>query len=194
MALTFAVSARAGEPIEQVKGTTDEILSILNDPVLKDPAKAETRRKMVWDAVDKRFDWEELARRSMGPHWTKMSAEEKKEFIGLYAFLLRRTYLHRVDEYSGEKVRYEQERIDGDYASVQVRIMTAKGREIPAVYRLRRRGTEWRVYDIHVEGISLVNNYRAQFNSILVKSSMEELFKILRKKVAEESSNKGLGI
>jgi phospholipid transport system substrate-binding protein len=190
IALSFAASAQAGEPTEQVKETTDKILSILNDRVLKNPEKAEARRKMVWEAVDERFDWEELARRSMGPHWAKLSSpEERKEFIGLYSSLLRRTYLHRVDEYSGEKVRYEQERIDGDYASVQVRIMTAKGREIPAAYRLRKKGGDWRVYDIQVEGVSLVNNYRAQFNSILVRSSIEELFKILKERVAKESSN-----
>ncbi len=184
LCLSLAVSAAAGEPTEQVKKTTDKILSILKDPALKDPSKSKTRQQLVWDAVDERFDWDELARRSMGPHWAKLTQDERKEFVGLFASLLRRIYLHRVDEYSGENVRYGRERVDGDYAELQVTILT-KGKEVPTDYRLIRKGRDWRVYDVQIEGMSLVKNYRAQFNAVLSKSSTRELFKILREKVKE---------
>jgi phospholipid transport system substrate-binding protein len=186
--LTFVldVSVWAGEPLDQVKQTTDKILSILNNPSLKAPGKAGEQKRLIWQAVDERFDWEELSRRSLGPHWTKLGSEERKEFISLYSTLLRRTYLNRVDDYSGENVRYGQERIDGEYGVVELRVITRTGKEIPATYRLIRKGADWRVYDIWVQGVSLVNNYRAQFNSIITRSSYEELVRLLKDRAAKE--------
>jgi len=186
LTLVLDVSVWAGEPLEQVKQTTDKILSILNNPSLKVAGKAGEQKGLIWKAVDERFDWEELSRRSLGPHWTKLNSEDRKEFISLYSTLLRRAYLNRVDDYSGENVRYGQERIDGDYAVVEVRVITRTGKEIPATYRLKRNGAVWRVYDIWVQGVSLVNNYRAQFNSIIVRSSYGELVRLLKERAAKE--------
>ncbi len=186
LTLILDVSVWAGEPLEQVKQTTDKILSILNNPSLKVSGKAGEQKNLIWKAVDERFDWEELSRRSLGLHWTKLNSENRKEFITLYSTLLGRAYLNRVDDYSGENVRYEKERIDGDYAVVEVRVITRTGREIPASYRLKSNGADWRVYDIWVQGVSLVNNYRAQFNSIIVRSSYEELVRLLKQRAAKE--------
>jgi phospholipid transport system substrate-binding protein len=186
LTLLLGVSVWAGEPLDQVKQTTDKILSILNNPSLRVAGKAEEQKGLIWKAIDERFDWEELSRRSLGPHWTKLNSEDRKEFINLYSTLLRRAYLNRVDDYSGENVRYEQERIDGDYAVVEVRVLTRIGKEIPATYRLKRNGAVWRVYDIWVQGVSLVNNYRAQFNSIIVRSSYGELVRLLKQRAAKE--------
>lgn len=174
----------AGEPTDKIKQTTDKILSIVTDQNLKDPAKAEERKRLVREAVDECFDWEEMSRRSLARYWRKRTDEEKKEFISLYAQLLERTYLDKVEGYSGEKVLYEGEKIDGNYSVVDVKIVTLKNVEIPVKYRLKKKGNDWLVYDISIEGVSLVNNYRAQFNNILMRSSFKELIKKLKKKVA----------
>ena len=178
--------AMAGEPTEQIKQTTDKILSILTDPNLKNPARAQERKQSVSRTIDERFDWEELARRSLAQHWAQRTPDEKKEFIQLYRELLERTYLNKVQDYSGETVRYEGESIESDYATVKVRILTSKNTEIPVDYRVMKKGNNWLVYDISIEGVSLVNNYRSQFNSILQKSTYQELVKKLKDKSLTE--------
>jgi len=181
--LGVAVPVLAGEPEEKIKQTTDKILSILSDPALKNPSKEGERRKLIRGAVDERFDWEEMARRSLATYWARRTAEEKKEFVHLFSDLLQRVYMSKVEDYSGEKVRYEGERVDGDYAVVKVKIVTQKNRDIPVEYRLKKEGGDWIVYDFSIEGVSLVNNYRIQFNSIISQSSYENLVKKLREKV-----------
>ena len=178
--------AMAGEPTEQIKQTTDRILSILADPNLKIPARAQERKQSVSRTIDERFDWEELARRSLAQHWAQRTLDEKKEFIQLYRDLLERTYLNKVQDYSGETVRYEGESAESDYAMVKVRILTSKNTEIPVDYRVMKKGNNWLVYDISIEGVSLVNNYRSQFNSILQKSTYQELVKKLKDKSLTE--------
>ena len=177
-------SSWAGEPTQQVKQTTDKILAILSNPSLKGPAHAEERRKVIGQTVDERFDWEEMSRRSLARHWAERTPEEKKEFMGLFRELLERTYLDKVDDYSGEAVTYEGDTIDGNYASVKVKIVTSKGKEIPVQYRVTKKQTHWLVYDITIEGVSFVNNYRSQFNSILSKSPYSELVKRLKDKAS----------
>jgi phospholipid transport system substrate-binding protein len=180
------VPVLAGEPTEQIKQTTDKILSIVRDPALKGPSKAPERRRLIRQAVNERFDWEEMARRSLGRHWAQRTAEEKKEFVPLFSELLERTYMSKVEDYSGEKVRYDEERKEGDYAVVKVNIITQKNKDISVDYRLQKEGNEWLVYDVSIEGVSLVNNYRTQFNSIILQSSYENLVKRLKAKVAQE--------
>jgi phospholipid transport system substrate-binding protein len=175
----------AGEPTEKIRQTTDKILSIVTDLSLKDPSKAKEREKLIRRAVDERFDWEEMARRSLATHWAKRTAEERKEFVRLFADLLERTYMRKVEDYSGEKVLYEGETKDGDYVKVKVKIVTKKNKDIPVEYRLKKEGNDWFIYDVSIEGVSLVNNYRTQFNNIIVQSSYENLVKKLRDKVEE---------
>ena len=182
----IAVPAVAGEPTEQIKQTTDKILSIVKDPALKSPSRGQERRRMIRKVVDERFDWEEMALRSLGRHWAQRSAEEKKEFVRLFSDLVERTYMGKVEDYSGEKVRYQGETIDGDRAVVKVIIMTQKNKDISVDYRLQKEGNQWLVYDVSIEGVSLINNYRTQFNSIILQSSFENLLKKLKAKVALE--------
>lgn len=184
--LGIAVSAWAGEPMDQVKQTTDTILSIVSDPTLRAASKAEERRKRIRNAVDQRFDWEEMARRSLARHWAQRTGEEKKEFVDLFADLLERTYMDKIEGYSGEKVQYDGDTIEGDYAVVRVKIVTKKNVDIPVEYRLQKKGNNWIVYDVSIEGVSLVNNYRTQFNSIIVGSSYADLVRRLKAKVAEK--------
>jgi phospholipid transport system substrate-binding protein len=186
LVIGVAVPVLAGEPTAQIKQTTDKILSIVKDPALKSLSRAQERRRMIRKVVDERFDWEEMARRSLGRHWAQRSAEEKKEFVRLFSDLVERTYMGKVEDYSGEKVRYEGETIDGDRAVVKVIILTQKNKDISADYRLQKEGNEWLVYDVSIEGVSLVNNYRTQFNSIILQSSFDNLLKKLKAKVAIE--------
>ena len=186
--LIFAIATPvcAGVPTEKIKDTTEKILSIVTDPDLKGPDRGKERRALIRDVVDERFDWEELSRRALARHWRKLNEEQKKEFVILFGKLLERTYLDRVEGYSGEQVTYVNEVIEGEYALVEVKVLTTKGTEIPVNYKLRKKGEDWRVYDIAIEGVSLVNNYRVQFNDIITKSSYEELVKKLQEKVAEK--------
>jgi phospholipid transport system substrate-binding protein len=172
----------AGEPTEKIRQTTDKILSILSDSALKDPSKAKERRNLIRSAVDERFNWEEMARRSLARHWDQRTAEEKREFVHLFADLLERTYLDKVEDYSGEKVRYEGETMEEDYAIVKIKIITKKNKDILVEYRLKKRGNDWFIYDVSIEGVSLVNNYRTQFNSIILQSSYGNLVKKMREK------------
>jgi phospholipid transport system substrate-binding protein len=182
----IAVPVLAGEPTEQIKQTTDKILSIVKDPGSKSPSKAQERRRLIRKAVDERFVWEDMAHRSLGRFWAQRTAEERREFVTLFSELVERTYLSKVEDYSGEKVQYDGETIDGDYAVVKVNIITQKNKDIRVDYRLQKEGNKWLVYDVSIEGVSLVNNYRTQFNSIILQSSYENLVKRLRTKVAGE--------
>ena len=173
----------AAEPTDQIKKTTDKILAIVRDPALKAPGEATKRKKLIRDAVDERFDWEEMSRRTLARHWARRTKGEKKEFIDLFGVLLERTYIDQVGNYSGEKVVFMGQEVDGDYGIVKVKILTEKETEIPVWYRLKKKRNDWFVYDVSIEGVSLINNYRTQFNSIIVRSSYKNLIKKLRAKV-----------
>jgi phospholipid transport system substrate-binding protein len=174
-------TARAGEATEAMKGTIDEVLKILADKDLKQPAKANERRQLLEKVVGERFDYQEMSRRSLGAPWGNMSDKEKQEFVSLFQTLLVNTYADKVESYSGEGVQYVNERTEKEYAEVRTKVLTGKT-EIPLDYRLLNKGSAWRVYDVVVDGVSLVNNYRGQFSKILRNGSYAELIEQLRKK------------
>jgi len=173
--------AAAGGATEAMKSTIDEVMRILGDKELKHPEKAGQRRKMLEKVVGDRFDYTEMSRRSLGSAWTGLSAAEREEFVGLFQTLLVNTYAEKVETYSGEGVHYINERTEKDYAEVRTKVLTGKT-EIPLDYRLLQRDSVWRVYDVVVDGVSLVNNYRGQFSKILKNGSFAELIDQLRKK------------
>jgi len=177
----------AGEPTEDVRKTTDRIIAIVTDPGLKEADKAQEKSRQIRNVVDERFDWEEMSKRTLARNWKDRTEEEKKEFIDLFGKLLERTYLDKVEGYSGEKVLYVDEKMQGNYAIVAVKIVTKQETEIQVDYRLQKKGKEWLVYDISIEGVSLVNNYRKQFGSIMTRSSFKDLIEKLKSKVEEES-------
>ncbi|HMK76514.1 MAG TPA: ABC transporter substrate-binding protein [Thermodesulfobacteriota bacterium] len=179
----MAVPVMAADPMDEIKQTTDKILSVVTNPAFKTPSETEEREKLIRQAVDERFDWEEMARRSLAIHWATRTAEERKEFVRLFADLVERTYMKKVEDYSGEKVLYEGETKEGDYASVRVKIVTKRGEDIPVEYHLKKEGNDWFIYDVSIEGVGLINNYRVQFHSIISQSSYENLVKRLREKV-----------
>ena len=184
--LMFAGPSFAGAPTDGIKETTDRILAVVSDPALKGPENTKKRGQLIRKAVDERFHWEAMTRRSLSRHWRKRTKSERIEFIDLFGKLLERTYLDKVGSYSGEKVIYVGETIDGKYGTVTAKILTRSETEVPVRYRLKETNGVWRVYDISIAGISLVNNYRKQFNSIILRSSYDELVRKLRKKVAEK--------
>ncbi len=175
----------AGEPTEVIKNVTDKIIEIVKDPALKSPDKEPKRRRLIRETVDEVFDWNEMAKRTLGRHWRKRTEEEKKEFVYLFGKLLERTYLDKVEGYSGEKVIYVGDRVEGNYAIVKVKILTKQDTEVRVLYRMKKKKGKWWVYDISIEGVSLINNYRTQFNNILVRSSFKRLIEKLRAKVGE---------
>ncbi len=174
-------SAMAGPAMESVKGTIDEVLKILNDKDLKTPARQEDRRQRLEKVVAARFDYSEMSRRSLGAQWNHLSDKEKQEFVDLFQTLLTNTYADRVETYSGEGVQYLNERTEKDYAEVRTKVLSGKT-EIPMDYRLLNKSNDWHVYDVVVDGVSLVNNYRGQFTKILHTSSYSDLVDQLRKK------------
>lgn len=178
----FPLCVDAGEPTEQVKETVDAVMKILNDEGLKKPEKLKERRTIIRKTVDKCFDFEEMAKRSLAAHWKDRAPAEQKEFVALYADLLENTYIRKIERYENEKVVYQDERLDGDYAVVKTQIIDKKGLSIPVDYRTFRKKDKWEIYDIVIEGVSLVNNYRTQFTQIIRSSSYAELVKRLRAK------------
>ena len=183
--LCFPAISAAGRPTDQIKETTDKIISVVSDPSLKGPEKNEERKKLIRQFANERFDWEEMSRRSLAQHWAERTEEEKKEFVDLFGKLVERTYLEKVEGYSGEKVVYENERVKGEYGLVKVKIVTQKQVEIPVLYRIKNKEENWLVYDISIEGVSLINNYRTQFRSIISRSSYNDLVEKLKAKIDE---------
>jgi phospholipid transport system substrate-binding protein len=173
----------AGEPTDHIKKTTDKMITILNDPALKN--KVEERRKMLRSTLSERFDWEEMAKRSLAGHWQSLTEEERKEFVPLFTDLLERTYMNRIENYSGDKVTYDDERVKGNYSLVKVTIFTDKQVQIPVVYKMMKKDPEWTIYDVSIEGVSLVNNYRQQFDSVILTSSYQGLVEKLKEKVVK---------
>ena len=184
--------AQAGEPQEKVRETVDAVLMVLQDTSLQGPENIVKRREKMRQAVFQRFGFEEMAQRALGPYWPKRTPAEKKEFTNLFGELLERSYITKIESYTGEqKVLYTKETIDKDYASVRTEIVVKRDANVEVVYQLLRRDGTWQVYDVVIEGVSLVNNYRTQFNNIISRESYEALVKKLKLKLEQEQAIKG---
>lgn len=179
----FAFEAKAMGPMERVKDVTERIIKILSNEQLKDPGKKEHKKQLIKNEILSIFDWEEFSKRTMAQNWQKLSKEQKAEFIEYYQKLLEAVYADKMDEYSGEKVRYDGEEISGQNAIVKVMVLGYKGADVPLIYRMFMKNNQWYVYDVVIEGVSLVNNYRSQFNSIMLKSGYEGLIKAIKDKI-----------
>jgi phospholipid transport system substrate-binding protein len=170
---------------DEVKGTVDQVVSIVSDANLKKPQNETKRRAALKSTISRIFDYGEMAKRSLGVHWKARSSSQQKEFVALFATLLENSYANKIESYENEKILYEKETIDGDYAEVKSRVVTAKRDEYSLDYRLLKKGSRWIVYDVVIEGISLVSNYRSQFNKIIVNQGYGELVKKLKTKSDE---------
>jgi phospholipid transport system substrate-binding protein len=180
--LLMAPPAWAGQPTDQLRVEIDRVIRVLENPELKQEGKAKQRRAEVRMVANDTFDFEETSKRSLARHWASRTPAERDEFVRLFADLLERSYISKIELYGGERIAYLGETVDGDQATVKTKITTKQGTEIPVDYRMLKRGDKWLVYDVLIEGISLVGNYRAQFNKIITTSSYAELVRKMRDK------------
>jgi phospholipid transport system substrate-binding protein len=183
--LALAVPAAvAGPPTEVVKGVIEEVIRLLSDPALKTPAQKSHRRQLIKNVIDRRFDHEEMARRCLGASWRNLNPGQQAEFVRLFGELLEASYAEKVERFSNEKVNYTSEELEGDYAEVRT-MLYRKNDKIPINYRLMRKSQDWMIYDVVIEGVSLVSNYRSQFGRVISESSYGELVRRLRAKINE---------
>ena len=180
---TAPARATAATPTEQVEATVRSVLRILREQ----PAWEAQELKQ---AIGRRFDFEEMAKRSLGRHWRKLTAEQRQRFVTLFTNLLKNTYIDEIKAYNNEKVIFTSERRDGAYAVVQSQIVPRNAQPISVDYKLHMAGDEWKVYDVVVENVSLVNNYRSQFNRVLFNGTFEELIDRMKAVEQSESRNK----
>jgi phospholipid transport system substrate-binding protein len=184
LGFTFARSANAGEPLDVVKGAADRAVQVLKDPKLLSKDKRKERVDRIKEILEPIFDFEEMAKRSLGPHWRRRTPAEQQEFVKIFQEFIERVYSDKIDLYEGEKIVFGKETIDQDFAQVDSNVINAKGESFSIVYRLRRADGKWKVYDAVVENISFINNYRSQFDRVINSSSYEELVKKLREKIS----------
>lgn len=173
--------SQAGNATDAVKGTIDQVVQTLKDPEMKKPDRLEERRRLIEKTIGDRFSWDEMAKRTLGTQWAKLNDTQRQEFVGLFRNLLTNTYIDRIEGYAGEQVLYLNERLQDSFAEVRTKISSGKA-EYPMDYRLLNKSGEWRVYDIVLDGVSLVANYRGQFNKILHSTGYDDLVQKLRTK------------
>ena len=176
--LLLAGSPAWAGPTDQLREYTDQVIKVLDDPALARQDRRAAVRKIAHEA----FDVTETAKRVLARHWQARTPAEREEFTQLFADLLERTYIARMDEYGGERIRYVGESMDGELATVRARIMTRTGTEVPVESRMVRRGERWLIYDVLIENVSLIANYRSQFDRIVRANSYEELIRRLKHK------------
>jgi phospholipid transport system substrate-binding protein len=188
----FGLPAEAGVPTDQLKSATDRVLKLLQDPELKKPEKTEERRKRIRGVADDIFDWQETGKRALARHWQPLTPQQRDEFSVLFADLVERSYIGKIEAYSGEKILYGGETLDGGgQAIVKTKLVTKSNTEIPIDYQMSKEGDRWRAYDVLIEGISLVANYRTQFNKIIAQSGYDELIKKMKSKQDELGTGRG---
>jgi phospholipid transport system substrate-binding protein len=178
--------AWAGLPTDQLRDGVDRVVKVLRDPELRGDKRADERRAAINKVADEIFDFAETAKRSLGQHWAQRTPAERKEFVRLFTELVQRTYISKVDQYNSE-MTFRGDTVDGDEAVVRTTLLLNKGAEMALDYRMHHPRDRWQVYDLNIDGISLVANYRAQFNKIVRTSSYEALVTALKSRQAEFS-------
>ena len=179
------VSADAGVPLDTVKGHVDKVLDVLRDSSLKGGSKEKIKKDKIRTISEKMFDFNELSRRTLGLNWNKFKTEQQQEFIELYKSILEGAYIDKIVSYTDEKIIFNGENpLSEKTVEVQTTVVTKKA-DIPISYRVIRKEGEWRVYDVIIEGVSLISNYRSQFTQILTNKSPEGLLDTLRKKAGK---------
>jgi phospholipid transport system substrate-binding protein len=183
MFFLITTAVYAGPPMDAVRMNADKVLDVLRDPKLKAPSAKEMKKDKLRAIYVSMFDEVELSRRSLGMNWNKLNAAQRQEFVKLFEQVLEKAYADRILSYTNEKIEYTKESmVSGNTAEVRTKVITAS-KEIPITYKVILKDGAWKVYDVTIENVSLVQNYRTQFNDILAKNTPEQLIEILRKKV-----------
>ena len=180
--------AAEGGPVEELRSRVDRAVQVLNDPAVKGQSGLSERRTRIRKIADEIFAFDEMSKRALGVHWQQLPAAERERFVRLFSDLLDRAYFEKIDSYNGEKVTYLPAKVEGDQATIPTRVVTPKGTDIPVEYRMLRSNGRWLVYDVIIEGVSLVSNYRAQFDRIIRTASVSELLRRMESQVAGQAS------
>ncbi len=180
--LLLPAELRAGGPTEQVRATVDKVLTIVRTPNPKSQTQIVNRRAQLVEVIYPRFDFQEMAKRSLGPHWTRRTPEEKQEFVGIFAALMGRAYADNIESYTSQNVVYTREKEDQNYAEVDTKLVTEQGPPMTINYKLHSVDKEWKVYDLVIADISVVNNYRSQFDRVIARSSFADLVRAMKEK------------
>ncbi|OGP66729.1 MAG: hypothetical protein A2W27_00730 [Deltaproteobacteria bacterium RBG_16_44_11] len=182
----FSFSAYAGEPMNVTQVNVNKVLDVLRDPKLKPESAKEIKKQKLRTIYKNMFNEVEFSKRTLARNWDKLNAGQQKEFIELFEQVLEKTYIDKILSYTNEKIDFYKETMNSEkLAEIQTKVITSS-KEIPIFYRLILKDGGWKVYDVVVENVSLVQNYRTQFNDILAKNTPEKLLEILRKKVKEQ--------
>ena len=182
--LCVGESVNAGEPTEAIRGAVNQAVEILKNAKLDNQKQRAQVIDRLRQIVYPLFDFNEMAMRALGGNWRPLSLQQRKEFVSTFTALLEKTYADQIDLYDGQQVVYTSENIDGAYAQVDSRLIDKNGQAYSVVYKLQKVDVKWRIYDVVAENISLVNNYRAQFNRVIAKSSFEELLRIMKQQAS----------
>jgi phospholipid transport system substrate-binding protein len=189
LALSAAPDAWGGAPTDQFRNGVDRVFKILQDPELKGGTNASRRWATIAKVSEEIFDFGETAKRSLGQHWDRRTPAEREEFVRLFTDLIQRAYVTRIDRYSGEKMVFRGETVDGDQAVVRTALIVDDGGQMALDYKMHHTSDRWQVYDINVEGVSLVANYRAQFNKVIRSESYQALVTRLKANHADFSAS-----
>jgi len=189
--LLVAVSTRAGGPTDELRGAIEKVQTILNDPQLKEAGKKGERLDKLKQVIQPKFDFTEMAKRSLGTNWQRRNPEEQRDFVKVFTDLLENAYVDSIDSYDGEKVVFTNEKQDKEYGEVNTKIVTKKGEEFSVNYKLHQASGNWKVYDVVIENISIVNNFRSQFNRVIAKSSYEDLLRTMKEKRFDAPGKRG---
>ncbi|HEX9022413.1 MAG TPA: ABC transporter substrate-binding protein [Geobacteraceae bacterium] len=187
LSLCVAVWPAQGAPsvTDDVKKVVDQVIRIVSSKDLKKPQNERKRRAELRKTIGSIFDYRQMSKLALGAHWRKRSPAEQKAFVPLFETLLENSYANKIESYNNEKVVYTRESVENDYAEVRSKVITTKGQEYSLDYRLTKEGNRWMVYDVVIEGVSLVANYRSQFNRVIQTQGYGELVKKLQTKSAE---------
>lgn len=182
--------AQAVTPREEIQSSVEKVLTILKDPNLKPESKRQERIAQLRQVIFPKFDFTEMARRSLGADWQKRTPEQQKEFVKLFTELIEASYVSNLDSYNGEKVAFTGDKQDGEYAQVDTKITSNKGDDSPVSYKLRQNDGSWKIYDVVIENISIVNNYRSQFSRVIARSSFDDLLRQMKEKRFDAAGSK----
>jgi phospholipid transport system substrate-binding protein len=187
MSLCVAVwpAQGAATVTDEVKKVADEVIRVVSSKELKKTQNEGKRRAELKKTIGSIFDYGQMAKLAMGAHWKKLTPAEQKAFGPLFQTLLENSYANKIESYNNEKIVYLKESVEGDYAEVKSKVTTSRGEEFSIDYRLSKQGSKWMVHDVVIEGVSLVANYRSQFNRIIKTQGSNELMKKLQSKSAE---------
>ncbi len=169
--------------MDEIRVAVTKAIQILKEPEMKSNHQSKEIDGQVEKIIDPVFDFREMAKRSLGIHWRDLTPEERQEFVPLFKDFLAKVYFARIGSYNGEKVRFTGETVGTNYAEVDTQVIRRNGDQIPVVYMVKRTDSDWKVYDVIVDNISIDNNYRSQFDRVISRSSYQELVKRIKQKV-----------